>query len=175
MSDGAAIRPGGPADLPALERLYRAAFPQEELRPLVRDLLAQASPVLSFVAPGGAEVGGHVAVTPCGVEGTPAVVALLGPLAVAPAAQRRGIGSALVRHALAALRDTAAVRALVLGDPAYYGRFGFRAETGIAAPYPLPAAWRDAWQGLALAEAAPAPRGVLRVPPPWRRPELWAP
>ena len=63
----------------------------------------------------------------------------------------------------------------VLGDPAYYGRFGFRAESDVAPPYPLPAEWRGAWQSLTLGRDTPTLQGSLRVPPPWRRPELWAP
>jgi predicted N-acetyltransferase YhbS len=55
----------------------------------------------------------------------------LAPLAVLPEVQRSGVGSALVRHALAQLGDACVV---VLGDPAYYGKFGFRdaRESGLA-------------------------------------------
>ena len=52
---------------------------------------------------------------------------LLGPLAVDPAHRNRGIGSALVRRAIARAR-LAGHRAIVLvGDAAYYSRFGFTA------------------------------------------------
>jgi putative acetyltransferase len=62
----------------------------------------------------------------------------------------------------------------VLGDPAYYARFGFRPERGVAPPFPIPEAWAEAWQGLALAPDAPAPQGRLTVPAPWADPALWA-
>jgi predicted N-acetyltransferase YhbS len=56
---------------------------------------------------------------------------LLGPLAVDPAHRNRGVGTALVRRAVARAR-LAGHRAIVLvGDAAYYGRFGFvAARTG---------------------------------------------
>jgi len=43
----------------------------------------------------------------------------------------------------------------------------------VTPPYPLPEAWRDAWQSLALEAAAPVRSGVLTVPAPWRQPALW--
>ncbi|RDV04484.1 GNAT family N-acetyltransferase [Undibacter mobilis] len=52
----------------------------------------------------------------------------LAPLAVAPAMQRRGIGSALTREGLAQLRASGESIVFVLGDPIYYGRFGFSVE-----------------------------------------------
>jgi predicted N-acetyltransferase YhbS len=53
---------------------------------------------------------------------------LLGPLAVHPHSRNRGIGSALVRHALEAARRLGHRAVLLVGDAAYYGRFGFSAE-----------------------------------------------
>src|SRR5882724_6172839 len=53
---------------------------------------------------------------------------LLGPLAVDPAQRRRGIGSALVRHALRAATKAGHRAVLLAGDPVYYSRFGFSAE-----------------------------------------------
>lgn len=177
MRGAVAIRAGTAADLPALERLYAAAFPDEDLRPLLRDLLGATAGVLSLVAeaPGDRDAAGHVAVTPCAIEGDAATAALLGPLAVRPARQRRGIGRALVRAALARLGESPAARVCVLGDPAFYARFGFAPETGILPPHPLPEAWRTAWQSVALGRPGPRPEGRLRPPPPWRRAELWAP
>jgi putative acetyltransferase len=110
----------------------------------------------------------------CGIAGTADRPALLGPLAVAPGWQRRGIGTALVRDGLRRLREIGATQVLVLGDPAYYGRFGFRPESGVIPPGPVPPQWREAWQSLALGDGAVG-RGRLDVPPPWRRPELWTP
>lgn len=58
-----------------------------------------------------------------GDRGTPAI--LLGPLAVEPALQGAGIGRALVRHGLAAAKRFGVRLCLVVGDPGYYGPFGF--------------------------------------------------
>ena len=63
----------------------------------------------------------------------------------------------------------------VLGDPAYYGRFGFEPDDRVAPPYPLPQEWRSAWQSLSLCGNDRPARGTLSVPPPWRQPALWAP
>jgi putative acetyltransferase len=174
LTGEAPIRRAEPADTPDIEALYAAAFPQEDLLPLLRDLSALDG-VLSLVALHGAAITGHVAFTPCGLDGAAERLALLGPLAVAPSLQRRGIGRALVGDGLARLGAAGIRRVLVLGDPAYYGRLGFGPEASVAPPYPLPEAWRGAWQSLDLGAGGTPPSGTLTVPPPWRRPALWAP
>ena len=60
----------------------------------------------------------------------------LAPVAVVPARQRQAIAAALIREGLARLADDGQDLVLVLGDPAYYGRFGFTAEA--AAPLKTP-------------------------------------
>ncbi len=167
------IRESAPGDLNALKAIYRDAFPDEELFPLVTALLADDNGVLSLVATVGQAVVGHVVFTPCRVAGHLQRVALLGPLAVAPDQQRKGVGTALISDGLQRLKDAGTSRVFVLGDPDYYGRHGFAPETQVAAPYPLPEEWRGGWQSLALA-GTPL-EGSLEVPAPWRRPGLWAP
>lgn len=171
--DMPAIRPGRPADRPAIEAFYPAAFPEEDLLPLLRKLLTEDG-VLSLVAAGDdGQVVGHVAFTDCTVPGDTARAVLLGPLAVAPGRQGLGIGSALVRAGLERLAAAGPARVFVLGDPAYYGRFGFAPEAGVTPPHPLPDAWAQAWQSLALGGAgAPAP-GRLSMPAVWDDPALW--
>lgn len=70
-------------------------------------------------------------------EGGPAAL-LLGPLAVEPGLKSGGIGSALMRHALAEAARLGHGAVLLVGDAPYYGRFGFSAErTGsLAMPGP---------------------------------------
>lgn len=57
---------------------------------------------------------------------------LAGPVAVLPVFQRQGIGSALVRAGLAELRSRGAEGCVLVGDPVFYGRFGFRTHPGMA-------------------------------------------
>ena len=169
------IRNGKDEDRALIQALYRAALPGEDLSALLSDLLADRDDVLSLVAVSGDDVLGHVAFTVCRIEGGDAELALLGPLAVLPAQQRRGIGTALIGEGLRRLREGGVARVLVLGDPNYYGRFGFATETAIVAPYPLVPAWRTAWQSLALRKNSTVIDGHLIVPPPWMRASLWSP
>lgn len=173
MRDKAQIRESRPDDLPMLEQLYRSAFPEEELVPLLRQLLAESEGVLSLVAVLQGEVVGHVCFTACTAGEGGAHIALLAPLAVDPDHQRRGLGGGLVHAGLEASRAKGAIACCVLGDPNYYSRFGFEAETGIEAPDPLPAEWHGAWQSLGLVDPAPAIAGKLSVPAPWQKRELW--
>ena len=167
------IRQSRPQDRAAIETLYPAAFPEENLLPLVGELLA--ADVLSLVAMSGSALSGHAMFSRCGLEGQTVNLALLGPLAVAPDRQRQGIGGALVRAGLQQLQASGAALVLVLGDPVYYSRFGFAREDGVAAPYPLPKEWHGAWQSLRLKDGDAPLKGVLTVPPPWRNPALWGP
>lgn len=176
----APLRLATAADWPALEALYRAVFPAEDLVPLVRDLLGEPSCVLSLVVAGAGggdcSIAGHVAFTRCSVEATGANVALLGPLAVAVSERRKGHARRLVGEGVAMLAREGVTCVLVLGDPRFYARFGFATETRITPPYPLVPEWRDAWQSLRIGSSEEATSsGMLSVPPPWRRRELWSP
>ncbi len=83
----------------------------------------------------------------------------LAPVAVAPALQRRGIGDALCRVGIAAVRTLGCEAVVVLGHPDYYPRFGFSAEVarGLASPY----AGNPAFMAMELKTGALA--GPLRV------------
>lgn len=174
MTADFAIRESATADLPAIRSLYAETFPDENLQPLVTDLLRNVPEVLSSVAARDEAVIGHILFTPCRVAGSSVQAALLGPLAVAPKQQRQGIGGMLIRDGLRRLETAGVGRVLVLGDSAYYGRFGFTAEADILPPYPLPREWAGAWQSIGLGAARPPVRGTLSVPQPWRQPALWA-
>jgi len=181
MIDRLRLRTALPQDRPALATLYGGAFPDEDLLPLVDDLHAEGSHAVSLV--GIVETGtgdntlvGHAVFTPCRVAGCADEAALLGPLAVAPDYQRQGVGSALVRAGLRHMETAGIAHVYVLGDPAYYGRFGFEPDERVAPPYPLPHEWHGAWQSLGLHGDTPLPQsGTLVVPDVWDRPELWRP
>ncbi len=125
------IRQERRADVPAREALLDAAMGPARVTKCSERLREDRVPAegLSFVAHEDGRLLGsvrlwHVTAGP----GRPAL--LLGPLAVAPDAQGRGIGTALMAHALqAARRSRAGAGAILLvGDAPYYGRFGFSAE-----------------------------------------------
>ncbi|MCB1400425.1 MAG: N-acetyltransferase [Rhodobacteraceae bacterium] len=128
------IRPETAADHGAIADVVDTAFRTaphsggNEAR-IVAALRAADALTLSLVAQGEGRILGHVAASSAEVGGE-AGWALIGPLAVLPDRQRQGVGSALMRAALGQLRG--AFRGVVLvGDPAYYGRFGFRALPGL--------------------------------------------
>lgn len=75
------------------------------------------------------------------VEGVPANLLVLAPIAVMPAFQRLGIGSALVSSGLERARAQGHAGVLVLGDPGFYARFGFvpAARFGLKSPVSAPA------------------------------------
>lgn len=121
-----------PTDAPAIEALTIAAFKDaahshhtEHL--IVRALRKTGHLTVSLVAQDCAQLVGHVAVSPIQIaDGTKKWFGL-GPISVLPARQRQGIGAQLMVRALAALRERGAAGCVVLGDPAFYQRFGFEA------------------------------------------------
>ena len=163
-------------DMSALRTLYPAAFPEEDLVPLVCRLLDDTENVLSLVAISDGVLVGHIAFTRCDVVQGGDRISLLGPLAVAPSAQKQGIGSRLVRGGFERLASMGCHQVQVLGDPDYYRRFGFEQDDDLMPPYNLPAAWRPAWQSVLVTEAAGSRlKGRLSVPPAWREKSLWLP
>jgi predicted N-acetyltransferase YhbS len=81
---------------------------------------------LAFVACDHGHVIGTVQLWDVAAGDRPAL--LLGPLTVDPSHRHRGVGSALMRHALAAAAKLGHRAIMLVGDVAYYGRFGFSAE-----------------------------------------------
>lgn len=175
MTGNAEVRDSTPDDVAAIEALYPQGFPDEDLLPLVGDLLADASATLSLVGTIESSVIGHVMFTSCRVAESGVRAALLGPLVIAPAWQGRGIGTAMVNAGMDRLKDSGAVQVFVLGDPGFYGRLGFRTEQRVVPPYQLPPEWAGAWQSLRLAEAQAHLSGKLLLPRPWLRAALWTP
>ncbi|ATN37002.1 GNAT family N-acetyltransferase (plasmid) [Rhizobium sp. ACO-34A] len=131
------IRDETAGDIPAIGRLVTEAMqllPQAtgtEAR-IVERLRADGALSLSLVAEERDEVIGHLAASAARI-GSRDGWALIGPLVVLPARHRQGIGSALMAEALRRLRLTSRGAALV-GDPAYYSRFGFRSFPGLVVP-----------------------------------------
>tara|TARA_Y100000780_G_C13673547_1_gene413343 strand:- start:235 stop:792 length:558 start_codon:yes stop_codon:yes gene_type:complete len=89
---------------------------------------------LSQVAESDEGVIGHVAISPVNTSDGSANWFGLGPISVLPEYQRTGVGSKLIESALSDLRKAGAAGCVVLGDPSYYGRFGFKVVDGLVFP-----------------------------------------
>jgi putative acetyltransferase len=115
-----------PADILAIHRVIVAAMRPVEAE-LVEALRARYAGLISLVAVLESQVVGHILFTPITIETAEATLPGLGlgPLAVQPALQNQGIGSALVREGLAVCRAQGHTRVCVLGHRDYYPRFGF--------------------------------------------------
>lgn len=121
-------------DIPAISRLVTEALlmlaqSTGTEASIVEALRAEGALALSLVAEEEGEVIGYLAASAARI-GTQDGWGLIGPLVVLPSRHRQGIGTALMEEALRRLRVTSRGAALV-GDPAYYGRFGFRAFPGL--------------------------------------------
>lgn len=136
------IRPEEPGDRAGVRVVNVAAFPTPAEADLVDALRAQARPLVSLVAEEDRAIVGHILFSPVTLPGHPALVLMgLAPMAVTPARQRAGIGSALVRAGLEACRRLPAGAVVVLGHPEYYPRFGFApgVRSGLGCEYDVPA------------------------------------
>lgn len=158
------IRPERPADAEAIAALTAAAFEghafSDGTEPAIPGLLREAGALtVSLVAEEEGRIAGHVAFSPVTVDGADVGWFGLGPVSVAPGLQRRGLGGALIREGLERLRGLGARGCVLLGDPGYYGRFGFEADPALRYPGP-PARF---FQRLVL--VPPAPEGEVRFHP----------
>lgn len=119
----------------------------------------------SWVAESDGDVVAHALLSRVFVGPGRAPALALAPVAVVPSEQRHGHGSAVVRAVLDAASAAGERIVLVLGDPAYYGRFGFRpaSEFGLSGPWQVP---DEAFQALPLAAYVdePATRGMVLYP-----------
>ncbi len=169
------VRLETPGDEPGVRHVNLAAFTGPEEADIV-DRIRREAPdgwhsLVAVGVPGGPADGfivGHLLLTPCRVEDAQgdlvATVLAIGPVAVLPELQSRGIGSALMSAAMG-LAIARAVPALVLlGHPAYYPRFGFGSARAVGLEPPA-AAWPDAaWMARLLPAWTDAMRGTVRYP-----------
>ncbi len=145
------LRPERPEDFPAIYELIRTAFATAAVstgdeQNFVNRLRASAAylPELALVAVDGGRPVGHIMLTKISLQTPkgPFELLLLAPLAVALDYRRQGLGARLVREACQRAQDRGYPAVVVVGDPAYYHRFGFITSTacGIRASEPIPAA-----------------------------------
>ena len=140
--------------------MHAASFPTPVEARLVDLLRAAGRLRVSLVAEIGNVIVGHIAFSPVAAAST-AAGAGLAPIAVIEAHRRRGVAAELVRKGLDACRHAGVGWVVVLGDPAYYARFGFRAasEFGLRDDY----GGGDAFQGVELIRGAlPVGAGLVR-------------
>jgi putative acetyltransferase len=161
------VRAENHADRAAIHAVHAACFPTEEEARLVDALRDAGRLSISLVAEEGGEVVGHVAFSPVRIQGTPGPIDRAGdglglaPVAVLPAFRRRGIAQRLVRAGLEVAERDGHGLVVVLGDPGYYGRFGFRAasERGLRDEF----GGGEAFQALELRPGSvPAGGGLVR-------------
>lgn len=120
------IRPEQPEDAPAVRRVHEAAFPTAAEADLVERLRTNGQAAVSLVAETEGKVIGHVLFTAVTFDPSAAVVAFgLAPMAVLPGHEKHAVGRRLVQNGLAECHARGACLVVVLGEPDYYGRFGF--------------------------------------------------
>lgn len=149
------IRDERPEDAEAVHAVLVAAFGREAEARLVERLRASGRIVCALVAEEKGRVLGHVIFSRIAAESGDSEIPVLAlaPLAVLPAFQRLGVGSALVSAGLERCRMERHARVLVVGDPVYYGRFGFvpASRFGLKCPFPAP---EEAFMALELEPGA---------------------
>jgi putative acetyltransferase len=120
------VRPERPDDVRDVFTIHEAAFGRPDEARLVARLRQEARPSVSLVAEREGRRIGHVFFSPVTIEGAPGMAAGgLAPVGVLPDEQGHGAGGALIRAGIDAARGLGWELLVVLGDPAYYGRFGF--------------------------------------------------
>lgn len=135
MMHGIVIRRETAADVGAIAAVTIAAFRTLAISHhteqfIIAALRAANALTVSLVAELNGRVVGHVAFSPVTISDGSQNWYGLGPVSVAPEYQRQGIGTALIQRGLSILKDLNACGCCLVGDPAYYRRFGFRSIPG---------------------------------------------
>jgi putative acetyltransferase len=132
------IREANAADHAMIRAVTAAAFDTSRYDEagIIEGVRAEGLVLVELVAEDDGEIIGHVLFSRMRAD-PPRAVAALGPVAVAPARQRTGIGEALCRAGIEACRGAGMEAVVVLGHPPYYPRFGFSADAAakLASPY----------------------------------------
>lgn len=163
-SPGVQIRPATADDRPAVDHVHRTAFGDHGA--VVAGLLPELVVTISLVAEADGEVAGHVQCGPGWLDAPRRLleVLVLSPLGVLPERQGQGIGSALVRAALARAEELGSPVVFLEGDPGYYGRLGFRAGGDLGFRRPSLRIPEAAFQVVLLPAHEPWMTGTLVYP-----------
>ncbi|THD50807.1 N-acetyltransferase [Phenylobacterium sp.] len=155
------VRYATPADHAAIAEVVAGAFGRADEAELVARLRTDGDAMFELVAEDAGSVQGHIFFSRLWADRT-GLYGALAPLAVRPERQGEGLGSHLVRTGLECAKEFGCHGLLVLGDPAYYGRFGFSAHDAreVVSPYRGLAGF----QALALEDGAFAERLNVAYP-----------
>ncbi len=174
------IRKADRLDREEVRRVHLAAFPDSESESVAKlaiDLLLEDTTpeTISLVAESDGSLIGHVAFSPVTIgmdknfQGY-----ILAPLDVLPDHQKHRIGSTLVKNGMQKLSAMGVDILFVYGDPEYYGRFGFRADTAVRFEPPYELQYPFGWQAVALKEVDADKRQVeISCVSSLCGPELW--
>ena len=151
---------------PAIVTLFEASFTASEnadegrlIGKLVTGLL-QGTPdadIAVFTASADGELVAGAIFTRLDYPDDPRQAFILSPMAVATGHQGRGLGQALLNHALGELRASGVDIAITYGDPAFYSKVGFAPVTVEFAAAPFPLSQPEGWIGQSLTDAPLAP------------------
>lgn len=124
------------SDIDAITKVTVAAFEHHPIsrhteQHIIHALRQDKALTMSLVADIDGQVVGHAAFSPVAVADGAVGWYGLGPVSVLPAFQRQGVGQALIRTSLSLLQQHGAQGCVLVGDPNYYRRFGFRHEPSL--------------------------------------------
>lgn len=133
------VRQEVPSDIPAIDAVIVAAFSHaphtEHNEQFIAETLRRAGALsVSLVAEQAGAVVGHVAASPVRMADGGSGWYGIGPISVLPASQSQGLGTQLMQAVLRQLKALGAAGCVVLGDPGYYARFGFKALPQLVYP-----------------------------------------
>ena len=154
-------------DFDLILKVIETAFSDEEnkvIMNLVQELHQETtSPsIKSLVAEVDNQVIGYVSYSPIFLKSDTNITGyILAPLAVSPEHQKQGVGSNLINAGIDMLTEDSVGVLLVYGDPAYYGRFGFKEEIGQTFVPPYSLDYPFGWTGMMLSDT-PVPEQPIK-------------